>query len=78
MFIIRFILIFFLIIYLLGYVFRFIIKLYLKRFQHRYDNGENQKQQRPEGDVFVSKTVPKEKVVDKNVGDYVDYEEVKD
>lgn len=76
MFLIRFILIFFLIILLLGYVFRLFARVFLKRFQHRYGGEQNHKQQRPEGDVYVSKTAQKEKVVDKDVGDYVDYEEV--
>lgn len=76
MFLIRFILIFFLIIFLLGYVFKLFARIFLKRVQRKYGGGQSQKQQRPEGDVYVSKTVQKEKVVDKDVGDYVDYEEV--
>jgi hypothetical protein len=40
-------------------------------------NGQQQGSTRPEGDVFVSKSPNFEKKVDKNIGDYVDYEEVK-
>ncbi|HCX99478.1 MAG TPA: hypothetical protein DG754_04985 [Bacteroidales bacterium] len=76
MFLIRFVFIFFLIIFLLGYVFRLFAGVFLKRFQNKYGGGQNQKQQRAEGDVYVSKTAQKEKIVDKDVGDYVDYEEV--
>jgi hypothetical protein len=71
-------LIFFLVIIVLGYVFRFVARLYLKRFQNKYNQSQNQPKQRPEGEVYVSKTVKKEKVVDKDVGDYIDYEEVKE
>jgi hypothetical protein len=28
------------------------------------------------GDTYIKDTTPKEKVVDKNVGDYVDFEEI--
>jgi hypothetical protein len=43
-------------------------------------NGSNssryEQNKRPEGDVYVSKSTKKDKVVDNDIGDYVDYEEV--
>ena len=78
LYILRFFFIFFLAIIVLGYVFRFVARLYLKRFQNNYNQSQNKQKQRPEGEVYVSKTVKKDKVVDKDVGDYIDYEEVKE
>jgi hypothetical protein len=75
--VIRFFLIFFLIFFLLGYIARFILRLFLKRLEKKFNNQAGG-QQRPEGDVYVNKGRPKDKMVDQNVGDYVDYEEVKD
>jgi hypothetical protein len=44
--------------------------------QNQYNSSERAGKQRPEGDVYVSKTPNKDKIVDKDVGDYIDYEEV--
>ncbi|MFP4557318.1 MAG: DUF4834 family protein [Bacteroidales bacterium] len=76
----RFFAIFFLIIVLLGYLSRFLLRIFVRRMQKRYNNEQQQQQKyrRKEGDVHVTKTPPKEKIVDKDVGEYVDYEEVDD
>lgn len=38
--------------------------------------SEQQRNQRPEGEVYVSNGAKKEKIVDQDIGDYVDYEEM--
>jgi flagellar biosynthesis/type III secretory pathway M-ring protein FliF/YscJ len=75
--VIKFFLILFLIFILLGYIARFILRLFFKRLEKKFNNQATE-QQRPEGEVYVDKGRPKDKMVDKNIGDYVDYEEVKD
>jgi len=75
----RFFAIFFLIIVLLGYISRFLLRFFVKRMQKRYEKNQQQgRYKRKEGEVHVTKTPPKEKIVDKDVGEYVDYEEVDD
>ncbi|MFO8020998.1 MAG: DUF4834 family protein [Perlabentimonas sp.] len=76
----RFLAIFFLIIVLLGYIFRFLLRFFVRRMQKRYEKGQQQqgRYKRKEGEVHVTKTPPTEKIVDKDVGEYVDYEEVDD
>jgi hypothetical protein len=44
--------------------------------QNASNSTSYQQNRRPEGDVYVSKTAQQDKIVDKDVGDYVDYEEV--
>jgi hypothetical protein len=39
-------------------------------------HGYNE-ESKPEGEVHVSRSPKKDKVVDKSVGEYIDYEEVK-
>jgi uncharacterized protein YpmB len=76
LFILRFIAIFFLVIFLLSLVSRLVIRYFFKRMGSQFESNNGQTQQRPEGEVYVKKTPKKDKIVDKNVGDYVDYEEV--
>jgi len=71
----RFILIAFLVMTILGYVFRILLKIYLTRLARKMNNQGEYKGQKV-GETFIKNTTTKEKVVDKNVGDYVDYEEV--
>lgn len=83
----EFLLITFLFIVLFGYLLRFLVpfllKWYVKRMQKRYgftDSGRQQRQGR-EGEVRIdpsaTKAAGKKKKVAKNVGDYVDFEEVR-
>jgi hypothetical protein len=76
--IIKFFLILFLIFFLLGYIARFMLRLFFKRVEKNFNSQNAQGHQRPEGDVYVNKGQQKGKIVDKNIGDYVDYEEVKE
>lgn len=71
----RFILIAFLVLTVIGYIFRFILKLYITRLAKKMTNQDQHKGQKV-GDAYIKNTSAKEKVVNKDVGDYVDYEEI--
>jgi len=71
----RFILVAFLIFTVVGYIFRFLLKIYISRLAQRM-NSNNQNKGEKVGDTFIKKTNTKEKVLNKDIGDYVDYEEV--
>ncbi len=72
----RFILIAFLVLTVLGWIGRLFLRIYLSRLAHRMQNNTEDKGQKV-GETYIKDTVSKEKVVDKNVGNYVDFEEVK-
>ena len=72
----KFILITFLVLTVLGYIFRFLLKIYLKRLARKMSNYQEYQGEKV-GDAFIKNTTSKEKVVNKDVGDYVDYEEIK-
>lgn len=83
----KFILSFFFFLFLFGYIFRllapYLMKWWIRKLQKKFtqQNGTySQQQQRAkkEGQVSVEQSDNlKEKKVDKDVGDYVDYEDVK-
>jgi len=73
----RFLAISFLVLFLLGLISRLLLQLFVKRMGKRY--GWNQSSQsRPEGDVTVNQTHQQNKMVNKDIGEYVDFEEIKD
>jgi hypothetical protein len=72
----KIILIIFLVLTILGYVSRFLLKIFLIRLAKKMNPTENDKGQRV-GDTYIKDTPTKEKVVNKNIGDYVDFEEIK-
>ena len=69
----------------LGYLLRllspYILKWYVRRMQKRFGFTEQGQQRRQEGEVTINKTSTannkKKKTVAKDVGDYIDFEEVK-
>lgn len=71
--------------FVLGYLLRllapFILKWYLKRMQKRFGFTDQGQQYTKEGEVSVNNATSankkKKKTVAKDVGDYVDFEEVK-
>ena len=68
----------FLVIFLIAFISRLFLRSFFRRMESRFGGtAEQQRKQRPEGEVYVSKSTKKEKIVDQDVGDYVDYEEVK-
>lgn len=73
----RFVLIAILVIYAVGFIFRLLLRFYIKRMGKRYGWNAQESEQRPEGDIEVKGNRPQSKKVDKDLGEYVDYEEVK-
>jgi hypothetical protein len=55
-----------------------LLKYFIKQLGKRYGGFNNEAERKPEGSVHVSSKPQKDKVVDKSVGEYIDYEEVKD
>ncbi|MFP4025913.1 MAG: DUF4834 family protein [Thiohalospira sp.] len=74
----RFILILLIIFIIIRLVSRFIVKRYIKNMQERYKDKQNQYNQKPEGDVTIKSSSRQNKKIDDDIGDYIDYEEVKD
>ncbi|MDR1198440.1 MAG: DUF4834 family protein [Prevotellaceae bacterium] len=68
---------------LFGYILRllspFIMRRIMKRMEKKitgqFNNTANKKKTRREGQIIIEQTDRKEKKVDKNIGDYVDFEE---
>jgi len=77
----RFILVIGVIYYLLKFLFKAFFPVIVKKTFDKMQNNQQQQQyqQKPEGEVTVEKnTTHKEKHDTKNVGDYVDFEEIDD
>ena len=74
--VLRFILIFFLVITVLGWIARLALRIFLSRLARKVQNQAEDKGQKV-GETYIKDTTSKEKVGDKNVGDYVDFEEIK-
>lgn len=86
----EFLLTFILVLVCLGYLLRLLSPYLLRWFVNRmsknlnnqaennsyYYNRENRSRQRPEGEVRVEQQHRQNKVVDQNMGDYVDFEDV--
>ncbi|MDE5424084.1 DUF4834 family protein [Ancylomarina sp. DW003] len=69
--------VYFLIKYLFRAFFPVIVKKTFDKMQQQQQNQQQQYQQKPEGEVTVEKnTTSKDKHNTKDVGDYVDFEEV--
>lgn len=75
------------IFWLLGFIFRVALRAWLfrqqKRFAQNFSNFNSQNQNanrksRPEGSVEIQKSAPKTKSVDKQLGEYVEFEEETD
>jgi hypothetical protein len=74
--ILRFILIVFLVLTVLGYLSRFLLKLFLLRLAKKINKQQEADKGQKVGDAYIKANQTKEKVVDRTVGDYVDFEEV--
>jgi len=72
----RFILIAFLVLTILGYISRFLLRIFLTRWARKMNNQQEENKGQKVGDAYIKGNPSKEKVVDKNVGDYVDFEEI--
>ena len=66
---------FFLALMILGFISRILLKFWLRRVFKRMNQGATNSNQ---GTNFNSNNPqPKKKIIDRNEGDYVDYEEIK-
>ncbi|HCT29653.1 MAG TPA: hypothetical protein DIW31_02715 [Bacteroidales bacterium] len=72
----KFILIVFLVLTVLGWIGRIFLRIYLTRLARRMQQQSEDKGQKV-GETYIKDITSKEKKVDKNVGDYIDFEEVK-
>lgn len=71
----KFILITFLVLTVLGFVFRLLLRIYILRLAKKMSNQEGYKGEKV-GDTYIKNDSSREKIVTKDVGDYVDFEEV--
>lgn len=75
---VRFLLILFIIYFIIKIFTRYILGSFFKKMQGNFENQQNNRNNRKEGDVII-KTQPKGgKKIDKEEGDYIDYEEIKE
>jgi len=72
----RFILIAFLVLTILGYISRFLLKIFLLRLAKKMNHQQEEDRGSKVGETYIKGNPTKDKVVDKNIGDYVDYEEI--
>jgi 2-methylcitrate dehydratase PrpD len=54
---------------------RRLMKRMAKKMTEQFNDKGNQKRTKREGQVTIEQTDRKEKKVDKNIGDYIDFEE---
>lgn len=73
---IKFVLILFIIFFLIRVFARYVLRSYVKNMQRNFNDRQNQQSQKKEGDVTINTKSQKEKKIDRNEGDYVDYEEI--
>jgi len=65
-----------LVLTVLGWIGRIFLRIYLTRLARRMQQQSEDKGQKV-GETYIKDITSKEKKVDKNVGDYIDFEEVK-
>lgn len=75
---VRFLLILFLIFFIVRIFTRYILQSFFKKMQGNVENQQNQYNKKKEGDVTINAKQNKGKKIDKDEGDYVDYEEIKE
>jgi len=71
----EFILTVFLILIILGYVSKFLLKLYFTRLARKM-GAFREEEDRHFGETYIKNTASKDKIVNKDIGDYIDYEEI--
>ena len=74
----KFILILFLIFFIIKFFAQFFLKSFLNKMQNNAGNQQSQHNQKKEGDVTINTKPNQGKKIDKNEGDYIDYEEIKE
>jgi preprotein translocase subunit SecG len=74
---VRFVLILLFIFFILRIITRYILRSYLKNVKQNFDNQQNKHDQKKEGDVTINTKADQSKIIKKDEGDYIDYEDVK-
>ena len=73
---VRFLLIILIIYFVIRIFTRYIFRSWLKNVQSNFENQKPQDSQKKEGDVTINTKPDKSKKIDKDDGDYVDFEEI--
>ncbi|MBU8891990.1 MAG: DUF4834 family protein [Bacteroidales bacterium] len=73
---VRFLLVVLIIYFVIRIFTRYVFRSWLKNAQSNFKNQESQNSQKKEGDVTINTKPNKGKKIDKDEGDYVDYEEI--
>ena len=76
MFLIRFALILLIIFFIIRIFSRYMLRSYVNNMKRNYENQQDQQNNKKEGDVTINTKQSKEKKIDSDEGDYVDYEEI--
>ena len=74
----KFILIVFLIFFILKFVAQYFLRSFLKNMHKNSGNQQAQYNHKKEGDVTINTKPKTGKKIDKDEGDYVDFEEIED
>jgi membrane protein implicated in regulation of membrane protease activity len=74
----RFLLILFAIFFLVRIITRYALRRYFTNMQNNFQNQQNQYNQKKEGDVTINTKPKTGKKINKDEGDYVDFEELED
>ncbi|MDR0560177.1 MAG: DUF4834 family protein [Prevotellaceae bacterium] len=78
MVILKYILIFFAVLWLLGTVFKYFIRGVARSiFGGEQPAPQKKTKPRKQGEIHIEKQPPREKKIKENVGEYIDYEEIK-
>lgn len=75
---VRFLLILFIIFFIIRLLTRFVLGSYIKNMKRNFENQQNHSNNRKEGDVTINTKPKTDKKIDKDEGDYIDYEEIKE
>ncbi|MFC2152578.1 hypothetical protein ACFLSE_08630 [Bacteroidota bacterium] len=75
---VRFLLILFLIYFIVRIFTRYVLRSYFKKMQRNFENQQNSYSNKKEGDVTINTDPNKGKKIEKEEGDYIDYEEIKE
>ena len=74
----KFILIVFLVFFILKFIAQYFLRSFLKNMQKNSRDQQTQYNQKKEGDVTINTKAKTGKKIDKDEGDYIDYEEIKE
>lgn len=74
----RFLLILFIIFFVIKIFTRYILRSYLKNVKQNFENQQHQSNTKKEGDVTINTKPDQSKKIEKDEGDYVDFEEIKE